>query len=965
MKKACVFGVALLLLAGVFVLPGGPARAAKFGEENYEALSGYSQVVYDYASGLPTNGVNDVLQTRDGYLWAAGYSGLIRYDGDRFEVFSPKTVEGFASMAVISLFEDSAGRLWVGTNDKGAMVYENGSFTPVDAGASVQCFAEEAGGDILVGAREGLFRVNSEGAVSTEDTAGVQDMLLDAAGGLWTVDGEGHLRGPEGVTVGGALKFSSLFESASGDVYASCQEGGAEGVILLFTKAGDAWTQTTIETGMYRIHDYCELADGRIWLCSDSGIGYVEDGVFYFASGSVMYSSLEAITLDHEGSIWIASSRNGLLQLVPQRMRDLTFAGQLGENIVNTAAEFGGKVYVGTDNKLQILDENYRQVQNELTDLLSVVRIRCMTVDSQNNLWIGEYEDYGLVKYTLDGEITSINTGNSALTSNKVRVIMEGAGGQIVAGTSEGVNILENDEVVETYGPAEGLSNSVVLSLARDGDGRVLVGTDGGGIFAIEDGKIAPFEVGGLDSGVILRLYYDETEDALWIATGASLYHYSCADGSLRQLPHISDAVGPVFDLVKDGGGRLWLLCTEGIVAGLPGDIVSGVEHLTILHQRDGLPYQTTANSFSGLDGDGNLFFCGTKGLGLIDVDAPEEPAPAPLLTVEQVLVDGEAAPHGGAIGLASSAKRLTVRAITPTFSPRSEISVEYYLEGFDDGWQPQSAEGGSEITYTSLAGGDYTLHLRAKNGDGAYSSEQTIPISKEYAPLERPWVIGVIVLACVVLAILIVYLVMRARAQKLLRRQQEYKRITDQTISTISNAIDAKDAYTEGHSERVAGYSVEIGRRLGMSEEELEQLRYIALLHDIGKIGISDLILNKPGRLTDDEFLIMKSHTSVGGDILRDLTAIENISEGASGHHEKFDGSGYPQGLQGEEISLTSRIIGVCDTYDAMATARSYKDPLPKDHIIAELTRCSGTQFDPAIAAIMIGMIDEDFRLD
>ena len=136
--------------------------------------------------------------------------------------------------------------------------------------------------------------------------------------------------------------------------------------------------------------------------------------------------------------------------------------------------------------------------------------------------------------------------------------------------------------------------------------------------------------------------------------------------------------------------------------------------------------------------------------------------------------------------------------------------------------------------------------------------------------------------------------------------------------------------------------------------------MKKAALLHDIGKIGIPDSILNKPGRLTDEEYDIMKSHVVKGGEILKSFTLIEHVEEGALYHHERYDGKGYVHGLKGEEIPLNARIIGIADTFDAMTANRVYRKQLDMDYVIGELKRCSGTQFDPKLVDIMLRLIDE-----
>lgn len=192
-------------------------------------------------------------------------------------------------------------------------------------------------------------------------------------------------------------------------------------------------------------------------------------------------------------------------------------------------------------------------------------------------------------------------------------------------------------------------------------------------------------------------------------------------------------------------------------------------------------------------------------------------------------------------------------------------------------------------------------------------------------------------------------------------QRQHDYE-IIEQSMKTLTGIIDAKDAYTKDHSVRVAHYAKEIGIRMGLKKEEADNLYFITLMHDCGKVGIKDEILNKPGVLTPEEFAIAKKHTTIGNEILAKFTTLEGIRDGAHYHHERYDGYGYPDGLEGEDIPLCARIICIADAYDAMSSDRCYRKALDRDKILEELNNNSGRQFDPAIVPLMIGMIKDGF---
>ena len=191
--------------------------------------------------------------------------------------------------------------------------------------------------------------------------------------------------------------------------------------------------------------------------------------------------------------------------------------------------------------------------------------------------------------------------------------------------------------------------------------------------------------------------------------------------------------------------------------------------------------------------------------------------------------------------------------------------------------------------------------------------------------------------------------------------QSRKLERISMQIVRALSGAIDAKDTYTNGHSSRVAEYSREIAGRAGLSADLQEEIYMIGLLHDVGKIGISDAIINKPSKLTDEEYDIIKTHPVLGEKILRNITEFPKLVTGAKYHHERYDGKGYPEGLSGEDIPLEARIIAVADAYDAMSSRRSYRDVLPQEKVRSEIEKGRGLQFDPVFADIMLEMIDGD----
>jgi len=189
----------------------------------------------------------------------------------------------------------------------------------------------------------------------------------------------------------------------------------------------------------------------------------------------------------------------------------------------------------------------------------------------------------------------------------------------------------------------------------------------------------------------------------------------------------------------------------------------------------------------------------------------------------------------------------------------------------------------------------------------------------------------------------------------------KNYEQFNDM-VKIVMKALNEKDPYTQGHSIRVTEYALKIGEELGLDKESMKELELASVLHDIGKLGIPDKILKKPGRLTKEEFAVMRQHSEKGEQMLAGITDLEPYKKYVRAHHERYDGFGYPDGLKAENIPLISRIIFVADTFDAMTSDRPYRKGLSIEVTIDELLKCSGTQFDPMVVETFIRVIKENY---
>ncbi len=307
-----------------------------------------------------------------------------------------------------------------------------------------------------------------------------------------------------------------------------------------------------------------------------------------------------------------------------------------------------------------------------------------------------------------------------------------------------------------------------------------------------------------------------------------------------------------------------------------------------------------------------------------------------------------------------------------------AEIELDYYID--HTGPMIPLYEGDKFVYRPSKADNEYPLQPHSETeevnssaivGFIVYVPDQGL----DYAPvfddvvfkyyLSRnvwtdPTFLTLVGLDALLLVLLIGLIMSHIRVRKLVKQRQRDAQIIEQSIKTFINFVEAKDPNTKGHSERVAAISYALADEMGYSTAECNNIRCIALMHDCGKIAVPVSILQKPAKLTDEEYEIIKRHTIVGGDMLRDFTSIKDMSLGALYHHERYDGKGYPKGLKGEEIPLIARMICVADSLDAMNSNRCYRPKLTREIIIDELEKNKGKQFDPVIVDHILKLIKQ-----
>ena len=972
-----LFSLSFSLLQGNIVW--AEEAASKQNRDEYD-FNKYVQTVYNGENGLPGGSTTDIVQTKDGVLWIGTYGGLYRYSGSAFrwmkEMDSVKNVN--------CLYTDEAGRLWIGTNDNGLSIYIDQQISNVvnrDDGLpsnSVRCIAQNTEGYYYVGTTDCLAVMQLSGGLKVyktiPDVLYAKSICADRKGNVVTVTDAGGLyliRGTEIIEQQTLPKEGISYNCCVFDENGKLYAGTTANTIEIYQVSGDAFEHvSSVECGsLVGINSLKLTEDDIMFICADNGVGYMNlDGEYGFIDTGTFNSSIEHMQIDYQGNLWFASSRLGLLRLSPSVFQEIYEKYGLDEKVVNTVIKWQDCMYFGTDSGMDVITESGEvSLAASIAEQLEGVRIRCLMVDSQNHLWICT-SGRGVWEISEAGE-TKVYDSKSGAIGDKFRSVMEMKNGTIVVAGDSGITFIRQGEVYDTIGISEGLSNPKVLTLNEMEDGSILAGTDGNGIAVIRDGKVERTikQEDGLSSEIILRMVPDSESRGVFVITGNGLC-YLTENGDIRFLdnfPYYNN-----YDLVEGNSGELFVLGSAGIYVVDKANLLAGEEvSYELLNAKKGLRMELTPNSWNYIDEEGNLYLSGETGAACLNLNQYDIAVRSYRMLLKELIVDGESYPveKGEATYIPRGACRIEINPEVLNYSI-NDPNVSIYLEGFDRKPKIMSQSELSGIVYTNLASGEYTFHLAVlESRTGNIIAENTYRIVKEKEIYDNWWFRLYVVAVAVVVIAYLTWLFIRTQIQKTLhiqRMELEWAKnqlqMGNETILTIAKAVDAKDVNTSQHSVRVSEYSVLIAKKLGYSEEACENLRRIAVLHDIGKIGIPDQVLNKPAKLTDEEYEIMKSHVTRGAEILKNFTLIDNVTEGALYHHERYDGRGYVHGLKGEEIPLNARIIGIADAFDAMTANRVYRKKLDLDYVLAELKRGRGTQFDPKLVDIMLELIED-----
>ena len=814
-KKGIVLCMSLLLACLVIIQAAPAANAVS--TESFKPVNndlGFYPVLYDNTNGLPTAETNDIAQTSEGFIWIACYAGLIRYDGNTFQRLDSTT--GISSVAC--LLVDNQDRLWIGTNDNGLALMENGEFRFWDeedglGSSKVREITQAGDGNIYIGTASGIVMFTPDLKMTKLTDSRIDNVYVDRM-----VPGDDELvyctTGGDEMFIlrdGNLVNFYENDDSEIENITAIYPDPKVPGKIYYGTehsgiyhfdiKAGIKSAEHIDIDPLYGVNEM-QLIDDRLWICSRNGIGVVDEKGFHALTELPLNNSVDTMMQDYEGNLWFTSSRLGLMKLVSNRFTNIFAEYDIPETVVNSTCLLDGNMYIGTDTGLVVIDENgivdsvpitsaqtasgEAYSATDLVSLLSDSRIRSIIRDSKNRLWFASWQNLGLLCYD-HGALTVYNK-DEGLLSDRVRSVYEAKDGSMFVAVTGGMNIIKDGKITETYDEDDGIVNRETLITCEAPNGDKLLGSNGDGIYIFNDkGLRIVDKKDGLTSGTIMRIKYDEKNKVFWLVTGNSLAYMTeeYEVHTIKKFPYPDN-----LDLHQNSRGDMWILSSDGIYI-TPAETLLANEDIDPVHYgiSNGLPCIATSNAYSEITADGDLYMCGRSGVAKVNIEKPLEDVNDLKMAVPFVEVNDKPVypDKNGVFTIPSDADKLAVYGYVFNYS-LTDPTVSFMLKGFDKEMMTVRRSDFDAVYYTNLPGGKYTFIMELKDALGRESESLSTTIIKERAFFETTaFYIGVMLAGIIGFMLLVQKMV--ARRLRLIEQKHREEREREATMNELHMA--------------------------------------------------------------------------------------------------------------------------------------------------------------------------------
>jgi len=704
-------------------------------------------VTYGRDDGLISAEINAIEQTGDGYIWAGSYSGLYRYNGSRFEQVYPDA----QISSVIVLYEDSLGRLWIGTNDSGVACYvpETGEiklFTTENGlpANSIRSVCEDEEGYIYVSTTAQLCRIDSQDHIKVydafSDVTCVYSLLAMGEGRiagvthngvLFVLDGENLL-----VTKQADVPGVS-YTAVGGDQEDGLLVGSTTGLLeRMKFKDGRLYSLGEIRAeGISSVNAILYSGEGY-FAVGDTGFGYADgNGQFEILSTDTFSSAVSDVMMDYQGNVWFSSTKQGILKLCEIPFTDIFKKAEVSSAAVNAMLISDGILYVGTDTGLLSLDVvTSKQVAKEFLSEFDGMRVRHIMEDSGGNLWVSTYGRDGLVEITKEGDLQFYRDGIT-VTGKRFRFTMELKNGDIMAASTDGISFLQNGREVKHLGVEDGLVVTQILSAVEKEDGTILAGSDGDGIYEIRDREIIG-HIGaedGLLSLVVLRIV--PYADGYLYVTSSGLY-YDKEGEALRKLdnfPYNNNYDIYIADNVA------WVSSSAGIFVADIDKLLGGEDYnYVLLDHIWGLDTTLTANAWNVSDGN-LLYLCCTDGVQRVDTAAYHAYDQNYRICMDSFRSnDEEVSLSDGVYRIPAGSGRIQITPAVLNFTASNPL-IRLWMEGAQDSEQVSYQSEMTGMQFTGLPYGDYVMHVQVIDElNGGILKEATFAVYKEAHFYER-----------------------------------------------------------------------------------------------------------------------------------------------------------------------------------------------------------------------------------